>query len=86
MRDNARRVYKRSDRPKRCVVCGYDKHYDVAHIRGISDWPLTALISEVNCLSNLVALCKNHHWEFDHDRMRYSDLALVRGVEPRLEL
>lgn len=28
-----------------------------------------ATISDVNDPSNLVALCKNHHWEFDNGHL-----------------
>jgi predicted restriction endonuclease len=59
-------IYIRSDRPKKCVVCGYDKHYEVSHIRPVSSFPDTATMAEVHDLNNLVALCPNCHWEFDH--------------------
>jgi len=32
----------------------------------VSDFPDAALIAEINDIANLVALCPNHHWEFDH--------------------
>ncbi len=63
--ENARRVYYKSNKPKHCVVCGYDKHFDVCHVKAIKEFPPNAVVSEVNCIDNLVALCKNHHWEFD---------------------
>lgn len=50
---------------KRCLVCGYDKHTEVCHIRQITDFPDTATIDEVNALSNLTVLCPNCHWELD---------------------
>ncbi len=65
IRDLARKQYLRSSGPKACVVCGYDVHFDVCHIRGISDFPELATVAEINDLRNLVALCKNHHWELD---------------------
>lgn len=46
--------------------CVYDKHVQVCHKRPISDFPLDTLVSEVNSLDNLIVLCPNHHWEFDH--------------------
>lgn len=49
-----------------CERCGYDKHVEIAHIRSISDFPETAMLSKVNARSNLMALCPNCHWEFDH--------------------
>lgn len=66
VRNIARIIYKNSDRPKACEICGYDKHYEVCHKKAIKDFDPTSLISEVNNLDNLVALCPNHHWELDN--------------------
>lgn len=46
--------------------CTYDKHVQVCHKRAISDFPLDTPLSVVNSLDNLIVLCPNHHWEFDH--------------------
>ncbi|MDB5255111.1 MAG: hypothetical protein JWL92_487 [Candidatus Nomurabacteria bacterium] len=64
IRLNARRVTRKL--PKVCSICGYNKHVQVAHIRPISKFTQTTLISEVNDFKNLSFLCPNHHWEFDH--------------------
>ena len=66
VRGIARKLYCRSGLPKRCRACGYDKHFEVAHIRAISDFPPETAIAEINSLSNLVALCRNCHWELHH--------------------
>ena len=66
IRSRARTIYKNSDKPKICSICGYDKHVHIAHIKAISSFPKSSKMKEVNALSNLVALCPNHHWEFDH--------------------
>ena len=66
IRQLSRLVYQRSDKPKVCVICGYDKHVEISHIKGISEFELDAPISEVNALANLTALCRNHHWELHH--------------------
>lgn len=58
----------RSERRGGCEVCGYNKHVEVAHIRALSTFPLTATIGEVNARSNVRFLCPNHHWEFDNGR------------------
>lgn len=71
--DDARRVFQNSDKPKCCLVCKYDKHYDVCHIKAVSKFDLDSLVSEVNSLDNLVALCKNHHWEFDKGELNISE-------------
>lgn len=52
--------------PRKCLVCGYSNHVQVAHIRAISDFPRDTLVSVVNGFDNLSLLCPNHHWEFDH--------------------
>lgn len=49
-----------------CRSCGYDKHVELAHIRAVSDFPDTALLSEINSLENVIPLCRNCHWEFDN--------------------
>lgn len=61
----SRQAYLASGRPRCCAVCGYDKHFQVCHIRDCSSFPDSATIAEINALDNLVALCPNHHWEFD---------------------
>ncbi|WP_394804943.1 HNH endonuclease [Hymenobacter monticola] len=47
-------------------MCGYDTHYEVCHIKPINEFMPTDFVADVNRLNNLVALCPNHHWEFDH--------------------
>lgn len=66
IRADARIAYEKSDRPKCCSICGYDKHYEVCHIKAVSDFSDDTPIPEINSISNLIALCPNHHWEFDN--------------------
>jgi len=66
IRSLARVTYRKSTRLKACAICGYDVHYEVCHIKPINAFIPTDFVSTVNALSNLVALCPNHHWEFDH--------------------
>lgn len=49
-----------------CYVCGYDKHVELAHIRPISSFEPTTTLAVVNSAENIVQLCRNCHWEFDH--------------------
>ena len=63
LRGWARRSYTG---PKKCFLCDYDLHVDIAHIQPVSSFPLTATVGEVNATTNLVALDKRCHWEFDH--------------------
>ncbi len=59
-----------------CTSCGYNLHVDVCHIKAIKDFNDSALISEINALSNLTFLCKNHHWELDNGYpIKYRSLA-----------
>lgn len=51
---------------KSCEVCGYDKHVEVCHIKPLADFDPNTTITEVNAIDNLVGLCPNCHWEFDH--------------------
>ena len=66
----AQEVYMKSDKPKCCHVCKYTLHFDVCHIKKVSEFPDDALISEINAIDNLIALCPNHHWEFDHNLLK----------------
>jgi HNH endonuclease len=78
IRKAARRIYLASQKPKCCFLCKYRNHFEVCHIKAISEFEKTALISEVNSLNNLIALCPNHHWELDHGLLKVGRL----GVEP----
>lgn len=66
VRTSARLVYKRAKLPQSCYICGYDKHIRICHRKAISDYDDSVLIGEINHIDNLVALCPNHHWEFDN--------------------
>ena len=60
------RAYAKKLGFKSCSKCGYDKHVEIAHIKPISSFPLTALVSEINNKDNIMPLCPNCHWEFDN--------------------
>ena len=66
IRDIARRVYAASDKPKCCANCGYDKHYEICHIKPIESYSRDEKISVINDIHNLIALCPNCHWELDY--------------------
>lgn len=63
---NAARRWNRHLRGSLCKNCGYDKHTEFCHIQPITSFPATATLKEINKESNLVMLCPNCHWEFDH--------------------
>lgn len=65
VRQLARSIYFRSGSPTCCFICGYSLHIDVCHKKSIASFSDDDLVSRINDIENLVALCKNHHWEFD---------------------
>ena len=67
VRTRARTLAKKNNMNS-CEECGYDKHVEIAHIKPISSFSDSSLISEINDLSNLRALCPNCHWEFDNQK------------------
>lgn len=62
----ARQVYERSNLPKCCQICGYDKHYEIHHKKSISLFSSDTPVSQINDIGNLQALCPNHHWEIEN--------------------
>lgn len=66
IRDLARKSYENSNKPKYCIRCNYNKHYEVHHIIPISSFEESTPISEINDLNNLIALCPNCHWELEN--------------------
>lgn len=50
----------------KCERCGYDKHVEICHIKGIKEFNEESTIKEINDRSNIIGLCPNCHWEFDH--------------------
>lgn len=46
----------------------------MAHIRSVSDFDDSAPIGRIDDISNLIALCPNHHWEFDHGIINLTEL------------
>jgi hypothetical protein len=74
IRKLSRKVYLESGRPKCCEVCGYDKHIEICHIRDIASFSKDTLVSEINELANLAALCRNHHWELDKGLLKLDKL------------
>lgn len=82
IRDHARNRYNNSLKPKFCVICGYSKALDICHIKPISSFKDTDSIDKVNHINNLIALCKNHHWELDHNLLDKEDKVVLQGFEP----
>jgi len=74
IRQISRKKYLESNRKKCCEVCGYDIHIEICHIKDISSFSKDSLISEINDLSNLIALCRNHHWELDNGHLKIEEI------------
>lgn len=66
IRNRARELYGHR---KACEKCGYDKHVEICHINPISSFSLDTMVSVVNSEENIIVLCPNCHWEFDHPRL-----------------
>jgi len=58
---------------KPCKLCGYDKHVELCHIKPLSSFSDESLISEVNSETNVVQLCRNCHWELDHNMIQLKE-------------
>lgn len=52
---------------KPCQCCGWDKHVQICHIKAVASFPKDTLLTVVNHPDNLIVLCPNCHWQFDHD-------------------
>jgi hypothetical protein len=61
-------------RDKKCLICGYDKFVEVAHLKPICDFDEDDLMSEVNASENLEWFCPNHHIELHRGLMDKEDL------------
>jgi hypothetical protein len=72
---HAAKTYEKSDKPKKCLKCSYDNHYEVCHIKDVKDFPNEALIKEINHIDNLIALCPTHHWELDNGLLNINNLS-----------
>lgn len=63
------RTWNRALTKQPCQYCGYSIHVELCHIIPVSKFPKEAVLSEVNSPDNLLVLCSNHHWEFDHGHL-----------------
>ncbi len=65
IRSLARRLLISLGRVK-CEHCGWDKFFEACHIKPVSSFDESSKLSEVNSPDNLLSLCPNCHWLFDH--------------------
>ena len=77
---HARRMYINSGMPKECRICGYSRCFEVAHLKPVSAFEESAsVVKDINAIGNLVALCPNHHWEFDNGYLLAEDITAGRA-------
>jgi 5-methylcytosine-specific restriction endonuclease McrA len=56
-----------------CQNCGYAKHVELCHIRGIASFSPETPLLVVNGSHNLVVLCPNCHTEHDAGELQVED-------------
>lgn len=59
--------------PDICKICGYHLRIDICHIVPVAEFGDNAMLSDINCNTNLIALCPNHHFEFDAGLLEVRD-------------
>jgi len=66
IRSHARIVARKNGLLKNCAICGYSNWVETCHVKPIQGFPDSASVLDINAPPNLIGLCPNHHWEFDH--------------------
>lgn len=64
------RSTKKYKEAKCCSNCGYDKHFEACHIKPISKYSPNTKLSKINSEDNILILCPNCHWEYDHGLLK----------------
>jgi hypothetical protein len=83
IRHYARKTYEKSNKPKTCLICGYDRYIEIHHLKAISSFPLKTTIKTINKLSNLIPLCPNHHKEVDKGIIKKQEIeTLIKNFNP----
>ena len=66
IRMHSRRLIDSLGIDKVCSCCKFEHGVQICHIKSISDFPEDTPLNEVNSIDNLILLCPNCHWLFDH--------------------
>jgi len=74
IRGHANSLYKAEKTNPLCQRCGYNKHIEICHIRPISSFPKKTKLKTVNARENILFLCPNCHWEFDHNLLTLGEI------------
>lgn len=80
IRGNCHTQYKQEKKNPLCEHCGYNKHIEICHIRPISSFPKDTKLKVVNARENILFLCPNCHWEFDHNLLSLNEIRVVGVV------
>ena len=64
------------------AVCGHATHCEMYHIKPINEFLPTDFVADVNRLGNLVALCPNHHGEFDYGKLSAALILKMANAQP----
>lgn len=58
----------------RCQHCSYDKHVELAHLKAVASFPKETKLKHINHPDNVLVLCRNCHWEYDHGLLLLEDI------------
>ena len=67
-------AYKSEKKTPLCQNCEYSKHIELCHIQPIASFPKDTKLKRVNARENILFLCPNCHWEFDHNMLTLEEI------------
>lgn len=73
IRFHARKKYLSKFKPI-CIICGYSHHVEISHIKDIASYDPSTPLAIVNHINNLAGLCRNCHWELDHNILKKEEV------------
>ena len=79
VREHAYNLYKNERANPSCERCGYTKHIEICHIQSVSSFPKETKLKIVNARENVLILCPNCHWEFDHNILMLNEIRSAPG-------
>jgi 5-methylcytosine-specific restriction endonuclease McrA len=71
---NLCRSWNSSLQKQPCQKCGYSLHVEFCHIQPITAFPEETELAVINDPSNIIVLCRNCHWEFDHGLLKLDEI------------
>ena len=66
IRAQARVIYIKCNGDMSCYNCTYNLFVEIAHIKAVALFSKNSTMEDINNPNNLVALCRNCHYEFDN--------------------